>query len=70
MSSDYWEDLIVGLSILRRHQTGPFPTHCEHDELWVMSDPTKYSGEELAELDKLGFFVSDDGFKSYQFGSA
>jgi len=67
-----WDDLALAIPLLAKHSTSPgSPFHCEHDELWVMSDPEKYTPGELEKLDKLGFFVSEDGcFKSYRFGSA
>lgn len=69
--NDAWVDLIKAIEILSWHKTGPFPLHCEHDELFVMSDPSKYSPEELSQLEDLGFFVNDDGgFSSFRFGSA
>ncbi|PVB19710.1 hypothetical protein [Mycobacteroides abscessus] len=71
MSDDAWADLPQAIELLSRHKTGPDPFHCEHDELFVMSDPDAYTAEELAELDTLGFFVNDDGgFSSFRYGSA
>lgn len=70
---DAWEDLQRALSILARHKTSDIsPFHCEHDTLCVNSDPEAYTPEELAELNDLGFFVSEDYgcFLSYRFGSA
>lgn len=69
--TDHWADLIEALTLLSKHQTGPFPTHCEHDELWVMSDPDQFTDEELERLEELGFRPSDEAsFTSYLFGSA
>lgn len=73
MSNDAWGDLKRGLELLEKHETtGCSPFHREHDELWVMSDPSKYTAEELAELDELGFRADEDYgcFKSFRFGSA
>lgn len=72
VSDDAWTDLSKAIELLARHKTNSVsPFHCEHDELYVMSDPEKYTSEELTELDELGFFVnSDDGFSSFRFGSA
>lgn len=54
-----WKDLIIGLNLLVKHATSEVsPFHYEHDELWIMSDPHKFTKEELALLDKLGFFVT------------
>lgn len=71
MSDDAWVDLPRAIEILSKHRTRSFPFHCERDELFVMSDPDKYSFEELTELDELGFFENDaGGFSSFRFGSA
>ena len=67
------EDLIKALQIFLKYGNPSSPTHCEHDELWIMEiDPTKVSPEDTLELDRLGFFVdeSDESFKSFRFGSA
>jgi hypothetical protein len=71
MADNAWDDLPRAIEMLSWHKTGPFPLHCEHDELFAMSDPTKYAPEELAELDELGFFPNDvDTFSSFRYGSA
>lgn len=71
MSDDAWADLPQAIELLSKHKTGPYPFHCEHDELFVMSNPAAYTAEELAELDALGFFVNEDGgFSSFRYGSA
>lgn len=67
-----WGDLIEGLTLLARHYTQEHsPLHCEHDTLWVMADASKFTGEEIERLSKLGFDVDNDGgFQSIRFGSA
>ncbi|WP_016888284.1 hypothetical protein [Mycobacteroides abscessus] len=71
MSDDAWADLPQAIELLSKHKTGPYPFHCEHDELFVMSNPAAYTAEELAELDALGFLVNEDGgFSSFRYGSA
>ena len=67
------DDLIKALEIFRRYGNPSRPTHCEHDELFVMINPADVSLEDLEVLDRLGFRPSDeDGvtFSSYRFGSA
>lgn len=68
------EQLIKALQIFLKYGNPDRPTHCEHDELTVCIDPTKVSSADKKLLDKLGFFVSEDGegdcFKSFHFGSA
>lgn len=70
---DHWADLIEALELMRTHAIGPFPTHCEHDQLWVMANPEDFSAEEIAKLEELGFIPDSDGgdgFTSFLFGSA
>ena len=66
------EDLIKALQILLKYGNPHHPTHCEHDTLMICGiDPDDVSEEDKAELDKLGFFVSDeDAFISFRYGSA
>lgn len=64
------DDLIEALGIFRKYGNPRCPTHCEHDELWVCGiDPADVSDQDTVKLDELGFFVDDDGFKSFRFGS-
>ena len=71
-SYDAWDDLPRAIELLSKHRYGDYPFHCEHDVLYVMSNPELYATEELEELDGLGFFPGDGGdrFISYRFGSA
>lgn len=65
------DDLIKALQILRKYGNPSYPTHCGYDVLYVLISPDNVSEEDLAELDRLGFSLSDDGegFQSYKFGS-
>lgn len=67
------DGLIEALTILRKYDNPAYPTHCEHDTLYVLIDPAKVSDEDKARLDELGFTTDDefvDCFKSYKYGSA
>lgn len=67
------ENLIKALQIFLKYGNPDYPTHCEHDELWICGiEPEDVSDEDKEKLDKLGFFVDefDDCFKSYRYGSA
>ncbi len=68
------EDLIKALQIFLKYGNHKYPTNCSHDELAIMEiSPTDVSKEDIEELEKLGFIISDeeDGyFKSFKFGSA
>ena len=67
------EDLIKALQIFLKYKNEQWPTHCEHDVLTIVGvEPEEVSDEDKADLDKLGFFVSDEEeyFQSFRFGSA
>ena len=69
------KDLIKALQIFLKYcdPDNKWPTHCEHDELWIISvDPKDVSEEDKIQLEELGFFEDDveDCFKSFRFGSA
>jgi hypothetical protein len=70
------DDLIKALIIFRMYldETNDIcPTHCEHDELWIMGvDPEDVSDADHSELLALGFYVDeyDNSYKSFRFGSA
>jgi len=68
------KQLIEALTIFLKYDDSRFPTHCEHDELWIVGDydPERMSAEDLETLDSLGFNwdENDESFKSYRFGSA
>jgi uncharacterized protein (DUF1919 family) len=67
------KDLIEALTILAKYMDleEKWPTHCEHDVLYVCNiNEEDVSEEDMKRLDELGFFPSDDGgFMSYRFGS-
>lgn len=64
-------ELIEALQIFAKYGNPVSPTHCEHDELWVMIDPDIVSDEDKKILDDKGFFASSEGnFLSYRYGSA
>jgi len=64
------EDLIKALQIFLKYDNPYNPTHCEHDCLHVMIDPSVVSEEDIASLEELGFDVGDDNFTSFRYGSA
>lgn len=68
------EDLIKALQILLQYGNPDYPTHCEHDEMWICGiDPDDVSEADIKKLDELGFFISEEHekmFKSFKFGSA
>jgi len=66
------EDLIKALQIFLKYGNPQYPTNCSHDELCVCGiDAEKVSEEDKIELDKLGFFISEEyeSFVSFRFGS-
>jgi hypothetical protein len=54
-----WRDLVEAMAVLSKGQTNKVsPTYCAHDTLYVCADPHKFTKQERAKLDELGFFVS------------
>lgn len=71
------DDLIEALRLMmsRLEEIPRNPFVAQHDEITVVGvDPDLYTTEELAWLDELGFFVSEEHgdkcFRSFRFGSA
>ena len=67
------DDLIEALQIFRKYGNPQFPTHCEHDELFICGISYEdVSDEDKARLEELHFDVDeyDGGFSSVWFGSA
>jgi hypothetical protein len=68
-------DLIEALQIFSKYGNPDYPTHCEHDVLFISPEisPILVSDEDTNKLEKLGFFVSvengEELFKSFKFGS-
>ena len=67
------EQLIEALQIFLKYKNEQFPTHCEHDVMYVVGiEEDAVSLEDTAKLKELGFFWSEDdnSFKSFRYGSA
>jgi carbonic anhydrase len=63
-------DLIKALQIFLKYADPKFPTHCEHDVMWVVGiNPADVSEEDIKELDTLGFHAFAECFESNRFGS-
>lgn len=63
--------LIEALTIFNKYGDPGCPTHCEHDELFIMIDPDDVSREDKDKLEDLWFTETGDGtFRSGYFGSA
>ena len=65
------DDLIKALQILRKYGNPQWPTHCEHDVMYVNIRYSEVDDNEKEELMNLGFIkdIDNDGFRSYKFGS-
>lgn len=66
-------DLIEALQIFLKYGDVEWPTHCEHDELWITNvDASALTPEDALRLAELGFDYDEDDecYKSYAFGSA
>ena len=69
------EKLIEALQIFLKYGNPSYPTHCEHDTLYICGiEPSDVSNEDKVKLDELGFFVDDESgeesFISFRYGSA
>ena len=67
------DKLIEALKIFLKYGNPTYPTHCEHDVLYIMEiEEGAVSDEDKAKLDTLGFFWSEgeECFMSYRYGSA
>lgn len=71
-----FKGLIGALTIFERHNPHPlFPTHCEHDVLYVSAPSPKdghYTKDELVTLKRSGFAYDRDleSWYSFRFGSS
>jgi hypothetical protein len=64
-------ELIKALTIFLKYGDPTYPTHCEHDTMYVMIDPAVVSHEDAMLLKEIGFSPDENGtFRSYKFGSA
>jgi len=66
------DKLIQALNILLKYENPKYPTHCEHDTLYICISPEKVSQEDLKILENLGICedIEEDCFYSYRYGSA
>jgi hypothetical protein len=65
------KDLIEALTIFLKYKNEQWPTHCEHDVLYVVGIGfDEVSEEDRKRLDELGFIGDEDGWNSFRFGSA
>lgn len=65
------EDLIKALQIFLKYGNPDYPTHCEHDVMMIVGiEPSDVSEEDIKTLYSLGFFISDEVFQSFKYGSA
>lgn len=66
------ENLIKALSIFLKYGNPDYPTHCEHDVLYVLCEEySNISEEDKAELIELGFIYSEieEHWYSFRYGS-
>jgi hypothetical protein len=69
------ESLIKALQIFLKYGNPEYPTHCEHDVMYIVGiDPNDVSKEDKDALDELGFRFGNEsgenGFYSFRYGSA
>lgn len=64
-------NLIAALQIFLKYGDINYPTHCEHDELYIMVEASVVSEEDKQLLSELGFEPNSNGnFSSFSYGSA
>lgn len=63
------DDLIEALQIFCKYGNPYNPTHCEHDELWIVGIGA-VEPNDAQRLDELGFLWGGEAWKSFRFGSA
>jgi len=66
------ENLIKALQIFLKYGNVDFPTHCEHDVIYVHGyNIDDFSQEDISKLGDLGFLYNEDDehFFSYRYGS-
>lgn len=68
-------DLVEALQIFRRYGDEKWPTHCEHDLLYIINDEhahTRIKSQDRKRLRELGFFWATDDrqWQSFRYGSA
>ena len=69
------KQLLWAITIFLKYGDPDFPTHCEHDIMYICGiDPDDVTEKDKLELAEIGFDVTDDlgikQFYSYKFGSA
>lgn len=66
------EDLIKALQIFLKYSNTRYPTHCEHDVMYVLVHSRLVSEEDKLTLKDLGFIEDseEEHFYSYRYGSA
>lgn len=67
------KDLIEALTIFLKYKDEQWPTHCEHDVLYIIGvTHDEVSVEDRARLEQLGFHwaENDESWQSFRFGSA
>ena len=66
------DELIEALQIFKKYMDADnrWPTHCEHDELFICEVNGDVSDEDKSRLEELSFTQSDDdSWSSFRFGS-
>jgi hypothetical protein len=69
------DDIIEALNIFRKYMESEYeigyPTHCEHDVLFINCDKKDIPEEDVKRLEELGFIwmSGDDCWGSFRFGS-
>ncbi len=64
------DNLIKAFQILRKYGNPDWPTHCEHDVMYIDIDYNLVSDEDKEELDRLGIIEDSENekFMSFRYG--
>ncbi len=69
-----FDALIEAFTIFKKYENPSWPTHCEHDVLYVLVNHKRVSVEDKERLKVLGFDTTEETgescFLSFHFGSA
>ena len=68
------KDLIEALNIFLKYGDVAYPTHCEHDIMYIFPAIAyeEFPEDEITRLNELGFIYNSDGdmgFMSWRYGS-
>lgn len=72
MPNNDLDALIKALQIFRKYGNPTYPTHCEHDVLYVLDKYDNIPQDDINKLEELGFSNDEEYgvYQSFRFGSS